>query len=172
MCDGIVIDLSGMRAVTVASNETAQVSGGARAVDVLGAADPLGLAAVTGTVGAVGMAGLTLGGGYGPLIGRFGLALDNLEANKRYAAPCFTKRALPLHCYLTAPKTTVLDAVLKFVLERWRSCNILKSLIIGAPEEIRTPDPQIRSLVLYPAELRALASPQGPVPRALSDGGL
>src|SRR5450759_2328774 len=27
---------------------------------------------------------------------------------------------------------------------------------IGAPGEIRTPDPQIRSLVLYPAELRAL----------------
>jgi hypothetical protein len=30
----------------------------------------------------------------------------------------------------------------------------------GAPEEIRTPDPQIRSLVLYPAELRALSGPQ------------
>jgi hypothetical protein len=29
----------------------------------------------------------------------------------------------------------------------------------GAPEEIRTPDPQIRSLVLYPAELRALRPP-------------
>ena len=29
----------------------------------------------------------------------------------------------------------------------------------GAPEEIRTPDPQIRSLVLYPAELRALMPP-------------
>jgi hypothetical protein len=28
-------------------------------------------------------------------------------------------------------------------------------LSVGAPEEIRTPDPQIRSLVLYPAELRA-----------------
>ena len=28
----------------------------------------------------------------------------------------------------------------------------------GAPEEIRTPDPQIRSLVLYPAELRARLS--------------
>src|ERR1700760_5044765 len=28
-------------------------------------------------------------------------------------------------------------------------------LASGAPEEIRTPDPQIRSLVLYPAELRA-----------------
>ena len=31
----------------------------------------------------------------------------------------------------------------------------------GAPEEIRTPDPQIRSLVLYPAELRALDSTAG-----------
>ena len=30
---------------------------------------------------------------------------------------------------------------------------------IGAPEEIRTPDPQIRSLVLYPAELRVRAVP-------------
>jgi hypothetical protein len=27
---------------------------------------------------------------------------------------------------------------------------------VGAPEKIRTPDPQIRSLVLYPTELRAL----------------
>jgi hypothetical protein len=32
-------------------------------------------------------------------------------------------------------------------------------LSTGAPEEIRTPDPQIRSLVLYPAELRAPARP-------------
>ena len=30
-----------------------------------------------------------------------------------------------------------------------------KTIAAGAPEEIRTPDPQIRSLVLYPAELRA-----------------
>jgi hypothetical protein len=28
--------------------------------------------------------------------------------------------------------------------------------LAGAPERIRTADPQIRSLVLYPAELRAL----------------
>jgi FAD/FMN-containing dehydrogenase len=42
--------------------------------------DPLGLAAVAGSFGAVGMAGFTLGGGYGALIGRFGLALDNLLA--------------------------------------------------------------------------------------------
>jgi FAD/FMN-containing dehydrogenase len=35
---------------------------------------------VAGAVGSVGMAGFTLGGGYGALIGRFGLALDNLLA--------------------------------------------------------------------------------------------
>src|SRR5580704_13406124 len=33
--------------------------------------------------------------------------------------------------------------------------NGLCSGVRGAPGEIRTPDPQIRSLVLYPAELRA-----------------
>jgi len=78
ICDGVVIDLSGMRSVAVGSDGTARISGGARAADVLAVTHSLGLAAVTGSVGAVGMAGLTLGGGYGPLIGRFGLALDNL----------------------------------------------------------------------------------------------
>ena len=80
LCEGIVIDLRGMNAVIVDPDRTARISGGARTADVLAVADPLGLAAVTGSVGAVGMAGLTLGGGYGPLIGRFGLALDNLVA--------------------------------------------------------------------------------------------
>jgi hypothetical protein len=35
----------------------------------------------------------------------------------------------------------------------------------GAPEEIRTPDPQIRSLVLYPAELRVRTPWSGPSAR-------
>ena len=77
LCDGIVIDLSGMNSV-VRFDDTVQISGGARAADVVAVSDRLGLVAVTGSVGSVGMAGLTLGGGYGPLIGRFGLALDNL----------------------------------------------------------------------------------------------
>jgi FAD/FMN-containing dehydrogenase len=81
LCDGIVLDLSGMNAVAVDSdNRAARISGGARAADVIAMTEPAGLAAVTGSVGAVGMTGLTLGGGYGPLIGRFGLALDNLVA--------------------------------------------------------------------------------------------
>jgi FAD binding domain/Berberine and berberine like len=81
LCDGIVIDLSRMNGVAVSvDKQSALVSGGALTANLLAATDPLGLAAVTGSTGAVGMAGLTLGGGYGPLIGRFGLALDNLLA--------------------------------------------------------------------------------------------
>ena len=81
LCDGIVIDLRAMNGVVVAAdNRAAQISGGARASDVLALTDPLRVAAVAGAFGAVGMAGFTLGGGYGALIGRFGLALDNLLA--------------------------------------------------------------------------------------------
>jgi FAD/FMN-containing dehydrogenase len=81
LCDGIVFDLSGMNEVVVdPDNHSVRIQGGARAADVVAVTDPLGAAAVTGSVGAVGVTGLTLGGGYGPLIGRFGLALDNLIA--------------------------------------------------------------------------------------------
>lgn len=81
LAGGIVIDLRAMDDVLVSPDRlSARVSGGVRASGILAAAEPYDLAAVTGSVGAVGMAGLTLGGGYGPLIGRFGLALDNLLA--------------------------------------------------------------------------------------------
>jgi FAD/FMN-containing dehydrogenase len=81
LCGGLVIDLSAMNATVIAADHrSARIAGGASALDVLGVTDPHGLAAVTGSCGAVGMAGFTLGGGYGPCIGRFGLALDNLLA--------------------------------------------------------------------------------------------
>ena len=81
LCDGIVIDVSAMNGTVItADRRSARIAGGASALDVLGVTDPHGLAAVTGSCGAVGMAGFTLGGGYGPCIGRFGLALDNLLA--------------------------------------------------------------------------------------------
>ncbi|MFI0242489.1 FAD-binding oxidoreductase [Streptomyces sp. NPDC016845] len=73
----VVIDLRGMRSVTV-HGDVAVVGGGATAADLIAAAAEHGRSAATGTVGAVGMAGLTLGGGYGPLCGVAGLALDNL----------------------------------------------------------------------------------------------
>jgi FAD/FMN-containing dehydrogenase len=81
LCGGLVIDLSAMNGTVIAAdNRSARIGGGASALDVLGVTDPHGLAAVTGSCGDVGMAGFTLGGGYGPCIGRLGLALDNLLA--------------------------------------------------------------------------------------------
>jgi FAD/FMN-containing dehydrogenase len=81
LCDGIVIDMSGMNAVAIGSDDNhARILGGARAADVLAVTGARGRAVVTGSCGAVGISGLTLGGGYGPLIGRFGLSLDNLTA--------------------------------------------------------------------------------------------
>jgi len=76
---GLVIDLSHMRGVDVDVDESvATIQGGATAVDVISASEPQGFVAATGNCGTVGIVGLTLGGGYGPLTPRYGLALDNL----------------------------------------------------------------------------------------------
>jgi FAD/FMN-containing dehydrogenase len=76
---GLVVDLTGMRGVTVdAGARTATVQGGAITADLVAATTPDGLATATGVVRAVGLAGLTTVGGYGPLMGKYGLALDNL----------------------------------------------------------------------------------------------
>ncbi|MFC8516831.1 FAD-binding oxidoreductase [Streptomyces sp. NPDC057257] len=76
---GLVIDLADLRRVTVdRASGTAVAQGGARAGDLVEATRAFGLAPVTGTVKAVGFAGLALGGGYGLLAGKCGLALDNL----------------------------------------------------------------------------------------------
>jgi FAD/FMN-containing dehydrogenase len=77
--DGLVIDLTGMRDVVVDPRAlVATIAGGARVKDVAAAAGAHGLVAALGNCGTVGMAGLTLGGGYGPLNGTCGLAADNL----------------------------------------------------------------------------------------------
>jgi len=74
---GLLVDLSGMRQVTVDGAE-ARVAGGATVSDVLDAARPHGYAAAVGQVSSAGFAGLTLGGGYGPLMGLVGLGVDNV----------------------------------------------------------------------------------------------
>lgn len=77
--NGLVIDLSRMSRVDVdPSARIATIAGGATAADVVEATEVHGLVPATGSFGQVGMAGLTLGGGYGPLNGVAGLALDNL----------------------------------------------------------------------------------------------
>jgi FAD/FMN-containing dehydrogenase len=77
--DGLVVDLSKMRQVIVdPHSRVAIVAGGAKAKDVAAAAGAHGMVAALGNCGEVGMAGLTLGGGYGPLNGQYGLAADNM----------------------------------------------------------------------------------------------
>src|ERR1700728_4569665 len=79
--DGLVIDLSAMNQVEVDPiARTAVVGGGVTAAGLVTAAAAYGLTAATGTVGAGRLAGLALGGGYGMLNGRAGLACDNLIA--------------------------------------------------------------------------------------------
>jgi FAD/FMN-containing dehydrogenase len=82
VCDnGIVIDLSAMRAVAVDPVErTAWVQGGALWSDVDHETQAHGLATTGGIVGHTGVAGLTLGGGIGFLMRKHGLAVDNLLA--------------------------------------------------------------------------------------------
>lgn len=78
---GLVIDLAKMRRVAVdASTKTVRAQGGCIWEDVDAAAAEHGLAMVGGTVNHTGIGGLTLGGGYGWLSGRYGLTIDSLLA--------------------------------------------------------------------------------------------
>ena len=79
-CDGgLVIDLSPMRTVEVRSDAaTVRAAGGAWGGHVDAAAQKYALATTLGQISNTGIAGLTLGGGFGWLSRRFGLACDNL----------------------------------------------------------------------------------------------
>jgi len=77
--DGIVIDLSGMKSIEIDPDaRTAVVGGGVLSGELVDAAEPHDLVPIVGTARDVGLAGFTLGGGYGPLLNRYGLAADNL----------------------------------------------------------------------------------------------
>ena len=82
LCEGgIVIDLSTMKKVQVdVANKRAQVDPGATLHDFDEATQAHGLATPLGINSTTGIAGLTVGGGFGWLTRKYGLTVDNLVA--------------------------------------------------------------------------------------------
>ncbi|MDZ8257639.1 FAD-binding oxidoreductase [Nostoc sp. ChiQUE01b] len=80
VCDnGVMIDLSMMKNVRIdAEKRRAYVEAGATLGDFDSAAQVHGLATPSGNVSETGIAGLTLGGGFGWLSRKYGMTIDNL----------------------------------------------------------------------------------------------
>jgi len=77
--DGIVIDLSRMRGLTVhPDRREARAEPGIRSIEMDVATQEHGLATVMAACPTVGIGGFTLGGGEGILCGKFGFSCDNL----------------------------------------------------------------------------------------------
>lgn len=77
--DGIMIDLSLMKGVEIdPENRRATVEPGCTLADFDAAAQEHGLATPTGINSTTGIAGLTLGGGFGWLTRKYGMTIDNL----------------------------------------------------------------------------------------------
>src|SRR5262249_45970028 len=79
--DGIVVDLSQLRIAGVdARARRVSIQGGAKRADLDAATQAVGLATPVGVNSTTGLAGLTLGGGFGWLSRRHGMTVDNLES--------------------------------------------------------------------------------------------
>jgi FAD/FMN-containing dehydrogenase len=79
--DGVLIDFSLMRSARVdLASRTIRADPGCNWIDFDTETAALGLATTGGTVGSTGIAGLTLGGGLGFLMGSYGLTCDNVES--------------------------------------------------------------------------------------------
>jgi FAD/FMN-containing dehydrogenase len=78
---GVMIDLSAMRGVRVDPTErVAVVDGGVTWREFNRETQLFGLGATGGVISSTGVAGLTLGGGFGWLMPKYGMALDHLRA--------------------------------------------------------------------------------------------
>jgi len=79
--DGVMIDLSTMKGIHVdARARTARAQGGVLWKELNRETQAHGLATTGGVISTTGISGLTLGGGFGWLLPKHGLALDNLRS--------------------------------------------------------------------------------------------
>jgi len=80
VCDGgLMIDLSAMKGIRVdPRRRTVRAETGVKLGEFDRETQAFGLATTQGVVPTVGMSGLTLGGGWGQLHGKYGLAIDNV----------------------------------------------------------------------------------------------
>ncbi|SEQ05910.1 FAD-binding oxidoreductase [Natrinema salaciae] len=79
--DGLMLDLSAMRSVRVdPAEQTARVEPGATLADVDQETQAFGLATPLGINSTTGIAGLTLGGGFGWITRKYGMTVDNLRS--------------------------------------------------------------------------------------------
>lgn len=159
--DGVVIDLSLCKDVAVdVERRTARVGAGLRAAEYVAATEQYGLVSPVGDTGHVGLAGLTLGGGYGWLTGKHGLSIDSLisaevvtadgqilRANADEHADLFW--ALRGGCgnfgvvttleFELQPLTQVLGGMLIFPFARAREIlDVYRDVTANAPDELTT----------------------------------
>jgi FAD/FMN-containing dehydrogenase len=88
-----MLDLSPMKGVDVdARNRTLRAQGGVTWAELNRETQLHGLAVTGGVVSSTGIDGLILGGGMGWLMGKYGLALDNLSPSVSSRGDC-TRRA-------------------------------------------------------------------------------
>jgi hypothetical protein len=86
-CDGLIIDVSRLAAISVDTRaNTAVVGAGAQLIDVYNAVGSRNRLLPGGSCPTVGIAGLTLGGGVGVFARRYGLTSDNLRSVRLVSA--------------------------------------------------------------------------------------
>lgn len=160
MCDGgIVIDLSTLKGIRVdPTSRTVRVEPGCTQGEVDRATHAFSLAVPSGTVACTGIAGLTLGGGHGYLVRKYGLSLDNLlevdivladgrlvTANAENYADLFWAirggggnfGVVTSFLFQTHPVSTVVGGPMLWNLER--AAEVMRwyrEFIVNAPEDI------------------------------------